>query len=163
MSMTALIDGYLAGPAQLRKAIAGMTPAQIDAAPVAGKWSTRQVICHIADFEPVYADRIKRVIAEDQPLLMSGDPDEFAAKLAYGQRDLHVELQLIEVVRQHLAGILRTMSPEVFQRSGKHSRDGLLTIEVLLKRIAGHIPHHIQSIIEKRVALGLPPESLGPR
>lgn len=156
MSDTALIDDYLAGPAQLRLAIAGMSPAQLDAAPVAGKWSTRQVICHIADFEPVYADRIKRVIAEHEPLLMSGDPDEFAAKLAYGQRDLETELRLIEVVRSHLAGILRNVSPEAFQRVGKHSRDGLLTVETLLQRITGHIPHHVKTIQEKRAALGLP-------
>ena len=153
MSHAAFAD-YLAGPAALRQAIAGMTPAQLNAAPISGKWSTRQVICHIADFEPVYADRIKRVIAEDEPLLMSGDPDQFAAKLAYDQRDLETELQLIEAVRRHLASILRTLPAETFQRAGKHSRDGLLTIETLLTRITGHIPHHVQTIAEKRAALG---------
>ena len=154
MNHAALIADYLAGPAALRQAIQGMTPAQLNAAPIPGKWSTRQVICHIADFEPVYADRIKRVIAEDEPLLMSGDPDQFAAKLAYDQRDLEIELQLIEVVRRHLASILRTLPAETFQRAGKHSRDGLLTIETLLTRITGHIPHHVQTIAEKRAALG---------
>lgn len=154
MSHEPLIAEYLAGPAALRQAIQGMTPAQCDAAPIPGKWSTRQVICHIADFEPVYADRIKRVIAEDEPLLLSGDPDQFAAKLAYDQRDLETELQLIEVVRRHLASILRTLPAESYQRAGKHSRDGLLTIETLLTRITGHIPHHIKTIAEKRAALG---------
>ena len=154
MSHAALIADYLAGPAALRQAIQGMTPAQLNAAPIPGKWSTRQVICHIADFEPVYADRIKRVIAEDEPLLMSGDPDQFAAKLAYDQRGLEIELQLIEVVRRHLASILRTLPAETFQRAGKHSRDGLQTIETLLTRITGHIPHHVKTIAEKRAALG---------
>jgi hypothetical protein len=151
------IDDYLAGPALLRTAIAGMTPDQIDAAPIPGKWSTRQVICHIADFEPVYVDRIKRVIAEHEPLMMSGDPDRFAASLAYAERDLETELQLIEIVRRHLAGILRSVPAETFQRVGKHSQDGLLTIETLLKRVTGHIPHHCRTISEKRAALGLSP------
>ena len=154
MSHETLIAEYLAGPAALRQAIQGMTPAQLNAAPIPDKWSTRQVICHIADFEPVYADRIKRVIAEDEPLLMSGDPDQFAAKLAYDQRDLEIELQLIDVVRRHLAGILRTLPAETFQRAGKHSRDGLLTIETLLTRITEHIPHHVKTIAQKRAALG---------
>ncbi len=153
MSHAALIADYLAGPAALRQAIQDMTPAQLNAAPIPGKWSTRQVICHIADFEPVYADRIKRVISEDEPLLMSGDPDQFAAKLAYDQRDLETELQLIEAVRRHMESILRTLSAETFQRAGKHSRDGLLTIETLLTRITGHIPHHINTIAEKRASL----------
>ena len=154
MSHETLIADYLAGPAVLRQAIQGMSPAQLNAAPIPGKWSTRQVICHIADFEPVYADRIKRVIAEVEPLLLSGDPDLFAAKLAYDQRDLETELQLIEVVRRHLGSILRTLPAETFQRAGKHSSDGLLTIETLLTRITGHIPHHVKTIIEKRAALG---------
>ena len=155
MSYDKLIADYLAGPKLLRDSISGMTPHQIDAAPIPGKWSTRQVICHIADFEPVYADRIKRVIVEDTPLLMSGDPDQFAAKLAYGQRDIENELQLIEVVRQQVATILRTVPAETFQRVGNHSTDGPLTIEQLLTRITGHIPHHIRTIVEKRTALGV--------
>ncbi len=153
MSHDQLIDDYLAGPAALRQAIVEMTPAQLNAAPIPGKWSTRQVICHIADFEPVYADRIKRVIAEDEPLLMSGDPDQFAAMLAYDQRDLEIELRMIEAVRKHLASILRTLPAETFQRAGKHSRDGLLTVEKLLTRITGHIPHHVKTIQEKLAAL----------
>lgn len=154
MNHDQLIAEYLAGPRLLREAIAGMTPEQIDAAPIPGKWSTRQVICHLADFEPVYADRIKRVIVEDQPLLMSGDPDLFAARLAYGQRDIQNELQLIEVVRQQVATILRSVTAETFQRTGMHSTDGPLTIETLLTRITGHIPHHAQMIRQKRAALG---------
>ena len=62
--MPDLIDDYLAGPQLLRQAVAGMSPEQLLARPVRGKWSTLEVICHLADFEIVYADRIKRVIAE---------------------------------------------------------------------------------------------------
>ena len=155
MSYDQIIDDYLTGPQLLRDAIAGMTPEQINYAPIPGKWSTRQVICHIADFEPVYADRIKRVIAEDSPLLLSGDPDQFAARLAYDQRDIETEIQLIELVRRQVATILRAVPAETFQRTGNHSTDGPLTIETLLTRITGHIPHHIQTIVEKLAALGL--------
>ncbi len=148
-----LIDDYLAGPAALRAAIAGMTDDEINAAPVPGKWSTRQVVCHIADFEPVYADRMKRVIAEDEPTLFGGDPDVFAARLAYAQRDIGEELQLIEATRRHVARILRTLKPQDFQRRGIHSTDGPLTLATLLERIAGHIRHHVKFIEEKRAAL----------
>jgi uncharacterized damage-inducible protein DinB len=151
--MQNLIDDYLAGPQKLRDAIAGMTPEQIDAAPIPGKWSTRQIICHIADFEPVYADRIKRVIAEDKPTLFGGDPDLFAARLAYDQRDIEEELQLIEVVRRHVARILRTLSPADFQRVGNHSERGPLSLETLLTSVTNHVPHHIKFIEEKRAAL----------
>ncbi len=153
MDHAALIDDYLAGPQQLRDAIAGMTGEQINATPIPGKWSTRQVICHIADFEPVYADRMKRALAEDEPTIFGGDPDAFAARLAYDQRDIGEELQMIESVRKHVARILRTLRPDEFQRTANHSEAGPLTLEKLLTNITNHIPHHVKFIKEKRAAL----------
>lgn len=153
MAITELIDEYAAGPQQLRDAVAGMTPEQIDAAPVPGKWSTRQVICHLADFEPVYADRMKHVIAEDQPTFAGGFHQQFAEHLAYDQRDIEEEVRLIEVVRSQMARILRTLPPEAFERTGIHSVEGSMTLRSLLERITNHIPHHAQFIEEKKQAL----------
>ena len=153
MNDAALIDEYLAGPQKLRDAINGMTDEEIDAAPISGKWSTRQVICHISDFEPVYADRMKRIIVEENPTMFGGDPDVFAAGLAYDERDIEEELQLLEAVRKHLARILKTLKPEQFERTGSHSEDGPISLRVLLQRITNHIPHHISFIEEKRAAL----------
>ena len=101
----------------------------------------------------MYADRMKRVIVENQPTFSGGDPDVFAVGLAYDQRDVEEELQLIEVVRRQMARILRTLSPDDFQRMGNHSEDGPLSLETLVRRISGHIPHHVQFIDEKRRAI----------
>ena len=150
-----IIDNYLDGPGILRKAVAGMTPEQLVARPIPGKWSTLEVICHLADFEIVYADRIKRVIAENEPTLFGGDPDAFAARLAYQQRDAEEELQLVEIIRKQVARILRSLSSDDFQRRGIHSESGPLTLETLVQRITGHIPHHVRFIEEKRKALAV--------
>jgi len=69
MTQTQLIAAYAAGPELLKQAVAGMTAEELDAKPVPGAWSTRQVVCHMAGFEPVYADRMKRVIAEDSCIM----------------------------------------------------------------------------------------------
>ncbi len=132
-----------------------MTRDQLTARPVPGKWNTLEVVCHIADFEPVYADRMKRVIAEESPLLLSGDPDKFQARLAYASRDVAEELTLIETVRAQMARILATLAESEFARTGKHSTDGPMSLAVLLERITNHIPHHLKFIEEKRRALGL--------
>jgi hypothetical protein len=153
MSNSALIDSYAAGPKLLREATRGMTREQALARPVAGKWSTLECVCHISDFEIVYADRLKRVIAENQPTMFGGDPDVFAAALAYQQRDLAEELSLIDACRGQVARILRTLKPEAFQRIGKHSEAGPLTLQTLLERVTGHISHHVKFIEEKRAAL----------
>jgi hypothetical protein len=94
------------------------------------------------------------VIAENRPTFFGGDPDVFAARLAYAQRDVAVDLQMIEAVRRHVAAILRTLSPDDFQREGIHSTDGPISLQTLLQRITNHIPHHVTFIREKRAALG---------
>ena len=148
-----LIDQYFAGPGQLRAALTGLNSKQLDARPIPGKWSTKQVICHIADFEPVYVDRMKRVIVENDPWIFSGDPVLFAARLAYDQRDVAVELDFIALARKHMGAILRALKPEDFQRKGIHSEAGPITLETLLTNITNHIPHHVKFIDEKRAAL----------
>lgn len=153
MNYDPLIDQYLAGPGLLRRAIAGMTRQQLLTRPIPGRWSTQEVVCHLADYEPIYADRMKRVIALEEPELLKGDPGLFAARLAYQHRDVEEELALIELTRKQMVGILRTLKPEDFQRKGGHSRDGTLTLEILLRRIIDHIPHHVRLIEEKRQAL----------
>jgi hypothetical protein len=153
MSHDALIEQYLAGPGLLRQTVAGMTHDQLHARPIPGKWSTHEVVCHVADYEPIYADRMKRVIALKDPELLKGDPGLFAARLAYQHRDLDEELTLIDLTRKQMARILRGLTPDDFQRQGGHSRDGTLTLEELLRRITAHIPHHVRLIEEKKRAL----------
>jgi hypothetical protein len=153
MEPMTLIDDYVGGPQLLRQAVAGMTTEQLVARPIPGKWSTLEVICHLADFEIVYADRIKRIIAENEPTILSGDPNEFAARLAYQQRNPEEELLLIALIRQQVARILRTLNREEFQRRGIHSQSGPMTLEAMVQRITGHIPHHVGFIEEKRKAL----------
>lgn len=152
----ALIDDYLAGIQLLRQAVAEMSREQLLARPVPGKWSTLEVICHLADFEIVGADRIKRVIAENEPTLFGGDQNLFAARLAYNERDAEEELLLIGTIRKQVARILSTLKPEDFERRGIHSEDGPLTLEGLVQRSTGHIPHHVRFIEEKKKAMAQP-------
>src|SRR5258705_10868080 len=95
MQFTALIDDYAAGPQLVRDAVKGMAREQLVARPVPGKWSTLEVVCHLADFEIVQADRIKRVIAENDPILMDGDEKAFAARLVYHSLALGEHVQLM--------------------------------------------------------------------
>jgi uncharacterized damage-inducible protein DinB len=150
-----MIEQYLAGPPALRKAVTGLSREQLTARPVPGKWSTLEVVCHLADFDPILADRMKRIIAEDRPSLIGADENRFAAQLAYHQRDLDEELSVIEKTRSQLARILRTLSDEALQRVGVHNERGPRTLEQMLSAAINHIPHHLKFVEEKRRALGV--------
>lgn len=154
-SLTQLIDSYLAGGPTLRQAVAGMSRDQLLARPVPGTWSTLEVVCHIVDFEPILADRMKRVIAFDKPTLLAADENAFAARLAYHERDLEEELTLLEKTRSQMARILRTLPEAALQRIGIHSERGPRTLESLVLGATDHVTHHVKFITEKRRALGL--------
>src|SRR5580698_964083 len=146
-----LAEQYLAGATALRKAVQGMSREHLIARPIPGKWSTLEVVAHIADFEPVLVDRMKRIIAlGDTPLLLAADENLYIKALGYHDRDVEDELTLIEVVRREAARIIRSLRPEQLEQTGVHNKRGLLTLEKIIQMAINHIPHHIPFIIEKR-------------
>jgi len=151
--MTDLIDAYLAGVESLREAVAGLDADQLRARPVEGTWSTLEVICHLADSEALFADRMKRVLAEDRPALLFADPARYVAALAYPDRDAAEEVAFVAAVRGQMARILRAQPAEAWSRVGVHSKEGERTLEQLVRKAIDHLEHHIAFILAKRQAL----------
>jgi hypothetical protein len=154
-SLSELIDAYLAGSQTLRQSVTGMSREQLQARPVPGKWSTMEVVCHLADSDQAWIHRMKRVIAEDRPLLIGYDESRFAAGLACHERVLEEELAILEQSRRQMARILHTLPADAWKRTGIHSERGLITLEQMLVIENDHIPHHVKFILEKRRILGL--------
>lgn len=155
MTLDELLREFERGAELLREEVSRVPEASLRLQPVPGKWSVQQVVCHIADFEPINADRMKRVLVEDNPTLFGGDENLFAAGLHYDARDVREELDLITAVRKQMARILRQTDVEDFQRTGVHTEAGPLTLESLLERTTRHIPHHLTFIRQKLAALGI--------
>src|SRR5438874_13617015 len=105
MSAAQMIEAYLNGIQFLRQAVAGMTREQLTARPVPGKASTLEVVCHLADFDPILADRMKRVLALEKPPLIGADENLFVKALAYHDRDLEEELRIVELTRSQFAKV----------------------------------------------------------
>jgi len=154
-TLAKLVESFLDGSRSLRQAVAGMTREQALARPVPGKWSTLEVVCHIADFEPVFVDRMKRIIALEEPTFFGADENKFAAKLAYHDRDLEEELRIVETTRSQMSRILRQLPESALHRVGVHNEKGPRTLQQLLETAIGHIPHHLKFVAEKRKALGV--------
>lgn len=152
-SMVSLIEKYEQGPNLLRAALTEFPADKIVVPLPPGEWSALAVVCHLCDFEIVCADRIKAVIAEDGPQLPCRDENRFVSRLHYEQRNITDEIALIEAVRRQIAALLKSLSMEDFQRVGIHSLDGPLSLEMLVTRIAGHIPRHADFIERKKQLL----------
>jgi uncharacterized damage-inducible protein DinB len=150
-----LVQEYLTGPQQLRQAVNGLSKEQLLAKPIAGKMSTLEVVCHLSDFDPIYVERMKRVIAMDKPTVLGADEDLFAQKLCYHDRDVEEELTLLGVTRQSMARILKKLPLEAWSREGIHSERGTMSLQKMVETMNDHIPHHVKFIEEKRKAIGV--------
>src|SRR5580704_17822992 len=112
-----LISAYEKGVEELRVAVAGMTGEQLRMRPIPGKWSTLEVVCHIADCEQFFADRMKRTIAMDRPLLLGADGFRYPDPLNYHQHDLDEELELVAITRRQMARVLRFVPLNAWERT----------------------------------------------
>ena len=156
LTVADLISSYEAGIEELRVALAGMTVEQLRSRPVAGKWSTLEVVCHVADCEQFFADRMKRTVAMDRPLLLGADGFRYPEPLRYQEHDLEQELDLVAVTRRQTARTLRLVAPDAWQRTAVHSETGLVTLRQLLLHTINHLRHHLRFVAEKRAAMTTP-------
>src|SRR3954468_7206966 len=108
------IDRYASGATVPAKAIEGMSKSDLLAAPIPGRWSTQQVIIHLMDSDLVGSDRMKRVIAEERPLLIGYDQTSFAKSLFYDRLDAGMACDVFEKNRRLMTTILRLLPDEAF-------------------------------------------------
>jgi uncharacterized damage-inducible protein DinB len=149
------IDAYLAGPTDLRLAIADMSDDQLVARPIPGKWSVLEVICHLADTDANIAHRLKRVLTEDRPTFDRVNPERLLGGLSYHDRNASEEVVLIDLTRRQVARILRAAPPQAWERTGIVNERGVRTVAQMLNGAIEHLGHHLRFIVEKRQALGL--------
>src|SRR4029077_8745490 len=83
-----LIEHYQAGSDKLRRAVAGLSREQLQARPGPGAWSIQEVIVHLADSDAISIDRMKRIVAEDNPSLLYADETAYNDKLHPHEQDL---------------------------------------------------------------------------
>lgn len=151
-----LIERYAADATIYARDLAGLTETDLDARPVAGQWTIRELVWHVVDSDVILGDRMRRIIAEDRPSLIGFDETLFAERLFYQQRDLAPAVKLFEVNRLVMTDILRRLQASDFERVGIHSEAGPLTLLQMLEKTVAHPQHHRRFLLEKRRLLGKP-------
>ncbi len=152
----AMIDEYVRGAAIPAAAIRGLTVGDLDALPVAGTWSIRQIVLHLMDSDLIAADRMKRIIAEDSPALIGFDESAFAQKLFYTDLDASSAAELFRRNRLLMAEILKRLPDSAYLRMGVHNQRGRITLEQMVELSVRHLDHHMKFLKHKRQLLGKP-------
>jgi hypothetical protein len=149
-----LIAAYREGAGLLRSSVAGMSRREFLAYPVPGKMSAQEVVCHVVDADQFLADRMKRTIATELPLLVGVNGIAYLDALHYAERDLDLDFALIDATRAQMAADLDRLEPEAWERTAIHTETGLVTLRGLLLHAIRHVERHVEAIREKREALG---------
>ena len=149
-----LIDQYVKGSDDLRMAVRGLEREDLLAYPVPGTWSIQEIVIHVADSDLVISDRMKRVIAEDNPQLIGFDETKFVKGLHYNDQSVEDAVNLFELNRRQMARVLAKLPDQAFNRVGTHNERGPLKLSDLLAGAVSHLKHHLKFIVEKREKLG---------
>jgi DinB superfamily len=144
-----LLAQYRDGYRLVSEAVAGLGDAELDR-PATDGWTARQVVHHLADSEMASAIRLRRLIAEDSPLIVGYDEEVFARALFY-DRPIAASLNALRAARETSAEIVDRLSEAQWQRSGTHSESGPYSVETWLDIYASHGQDHAAQI---RRALG---------
>jgi len=144
-----LIDQYRDGITEVDKALAGATPEELDRRPGPDEWSAREVAHHLADSETMSTIRLRRLIAEDDPLIQAYDEPEWARRLYY-DRPIEQSLAVFTAVRTSNLELLERFTEAEWARSGTHSDDGPYSVERWLQIYADHGHDHADQIRRAR-------------
>ena len=150
-----VIDRFEAGGPLLVQAVAGLSPEQGRAHPIAGTWSVAELVGHLLDCDLVFADRIKRIIAEDSPTLQGFDESAWIARLGSDAVPVDEAAALFAANRKWMTRILRGQDESAFSRAGTHTEKGRQTLAEVLVYATNHLDHHLRFLYAKRAALGV--------
>jgi hypothetical protein len=145
-----LLTQYKGGHAVLVTSLAGIDEAGLDARPADGGWTPREVVHHTADSEMTAAIRLRRLIAEENPVIVGYDGDTFALRLHYADRPIEPALDAVAAARSTTAQILDRLTDADWARTGTHTESGTYGVEPWLETYAIHCDDHADQIRRAR-------------
>jgi uncharacterized damage-inducible protein DinB len=147
-----VVEQLARGPVMVRALIASVPPADLKRRPAPERWSAHEHACHLALVEPLWAERLERILAEDVPTIISYEPDTDEAPDRLLAMDLDAALDDYERGRRALLARLETMGPGDWERGAVNTAHARYSMFLMLRHAAMHDMLHAYRIEES--ALG---------
>ena len=143
-----LIKRYRDGHRVVMDALRDVSEEELDRS-ASGEWTPRMIAHHLADSEMMSALRIRRLLAEAEPVIHGYDEAAFARKLT-SDRPIKASLEAMRWARETTAQILERLTEEDWRRTGTHSESGPYSVEDWLTIYAKHRHDHAEQIKRSR-------------
>ena len=114
---------------------------QANVAPAAGKWSAREIVCHLADCEMAFGFRLRQALADDHHVIQPFDQERWA--MNYSGYELDDAVATFGAMRRWNLALLRSLSPEVRSKPVTHPERGAMIFYTIVETMAGHDLNHL--------------------
>lgn len=149
-----LIDAIAAMPADMRKAVAGLSAELLETPYRDGGWTLRQVVHHVPDSHLNSYTRFKLALTEENPTIRPYDEGKWAELEDSRTTPLETSLTLLESLHDRWVRLLRSMSDADFKRLLTHPVNGPMTLDAMVSLYAWHGRHHVAHITSTRERFG---------
>jgi hypothetical protein len=129
---------------QLEELSATLGAKGMDQAPAPGKWSAREIVCHLADCELAFGFRLRQALAEDRHLIQAFHQEKWAA--TYAAYEASAALAVFAATRQWNLAFIGAVPPAMFSKPVFHPERGEMTFKTLIETMAGHDINHLRQI-----------------
>ncbi len=127
---------------QLNDFATALGPAGMEQATAPGKWSAREILCHLADCEIVFAFRLRQALAEDHHVIQPFDQDRWAE--SYAAFDSAAALAVFSSVRKWNLTLIRKIPSPALSKPLTHPERGEMPYRELMETMAGHDLNHLK-------------------
>jgi hypothetical protein len=149
-----LINQIAEAPGHLRKAVAGLSVAQLDTPYRPDGWTVRQVAHHLPDSHLNAYVRTKLALTESQPTIKPYNEKLWAELHDVKAAPVEVSLTLLESLHERWVFLLRSLAPNDFLKTMMHPEHGVINLDFIVQMYAWHGRHHVAHITSLRRRMG---------
>ena len=131
-------------PERLRTALEALGDEGLERALAPGKWSARQILCHLADCEIAFAFRLRQALAEDHHMIQPFDQDGWARN--YGAYDARQAWGVFAALRKWNLRLIESQPAAAWSKRLTHPERGEMTFQTVIETMAGHDLNHLGQI-----------------
>ncbi len=143
--------GALEGtPNILERLLTGATADEIDRRPDPERFTLREIVAHLADWEPILQERLLRTRDENEPTLAAVDPAQLAIEHDYAHCDIREQARLFSERRAKTVSIISQFNSEQWLRKAIRPNIGATDMEAIVAMIPMHDMYHIRQITQWR-------------
>jgi hypothetical protein len=129
---------------RLEKMIEDLGEERLNHRSAPGKWSAREIVCHLADTELVFAFRLRQTLSEERHTIQPFAQEQWAAQ--YAAYDAREALTAFCGARNWNLALLRSLPPEVHSKPVSHPELGEMTFYAIVETMGGHDANHLRQL-----------------